>query len=214
MSKWAFTFAAAAALLLGSLPVGAQQLRAGVDFQYGTTTSAFGLSSPSFTVPYQDNTAADGVFSGDLEYLLVRGFRVDIGAELKGSIALSGWDLGSPGVYDSQGYYYYPDDVHISADWWAFAAALTGHLHLARFVTLDGAVGYGPYGYFNVSYWDDAGVTAGPVSQGSGVFPSDAWAIDWSAGVSLGFWDRIALTVDIGMTGPDLVSGLGVSFPL
>lgn len=214
MSGWLFPVAAAAALLICSRPAAAQDARAGFDFQYGTTTSAFGLSSAAFTVPYQDNTAADGVLSGDVEYLLVQRPRLDLGVAFEGTIAISGWDLGSPGVTDSVGNYYYPDDVHISADWWALAAAATLHVHLGPFITLDGSVGYGPYGYFNVGYWDDAGVTAGPVSQSSGVFPKDAWALVWSAGVSFGFWDQIALGVDVGMRGPDLVTGLGLSFPL
>ena len=215
--NWPFpiTFAAVVgAALAAGPPAAAQQIRAGVDIQYGTATSAFGLSSAAFTVPYQENASADGVLSGTVEYLLVRGFRVDVGVALRGSAAFSGWDLGSPGVTDSQGYTYYPDDVHISADWWALAAGAVLHVHLGRLVTLDGAIGYGPYGYFNVGYWDDAGVTAGPVTPGSGVFPPDAWAVDWLIGASFGIFDRIALDADVGMRGPDLVTGLGVNFPL
>jgi hypothetical protein len=81
-------------------------------------------------------------------------------------------------------------------------------------VTLDGALGYGPYGYANVSYWDDYGTTAGPVDQSSGYFPQTAWGLDWSAGLSFRMFRLLALSLDIGMMGPDFVSGIGFTFPL
>jgi len=207
--------AAACAAFLAALPSCADQLRAGFSFDYGTTSGVFGLTSPPyFTVPNQYNTSTDGVISGDLEYLFVAGRPLDVGVAFKGSFAFSGWDLGSPGVTDAFSNFYYPDDVRISADWWALAAMLTAHLHLGRFVTLDGGVGYGPYGYSNVNYYDDAGVVYGPVAQGSGFFPAQAWAIDWTTGLSFGFSRRVSLGIDVGMMGPDFVAGLGVSFPL
>lgn len=203
------------ALLLGALPGYSDRLRAGVSFEYGTTTSAFGLVSPVFfAVPYQSNTSADGVISGTLEYLFARRWPLDLGVAVKGSFALSGWNLGSPGVWDTQGNYYYLDDVHISADWWAFAAMGMAHIHLGPFATVDGAIGYGPYGYFNVSYWDDAGVVTGPVTEGGGIFPQNAWSIDWSAGLSFGFFSLASLALEVGMMGPDFVAGLGVGFAL
>ena len=55
------------------------------------------------------------------------------------------------------GYYYYPDDIRIGANWWAAALLATAHLHVGRLMTINGAVGYGPFGYFNVNYQDDAG---------------------------------------------------------
>jgi hypothetical protein len=165
-------------------------------------------------VPPQSNASSDGVVSGILEYVAVRGRPLSVGIAFKGSFAFSGWNLGSPGVTDGLGNYYYPDDVHISADWWALGAFLTGHLRLGPFASLDGAVGYGPYGYFNVNYWDDAGVVYGPVSGGSGLFPQDAWSIDWSAGISFGFFPLVSLGLDVGMMGPDFVAGLGVYFLL
>ena len=59
--------AAASALLLGTLPSYAES-RVGFTFDYGTTSSSFGLSSPPyFTVPYQYNTSEDAIFSGYLE---------------------------------------------------------------------------------------------------------------------------------------------------
>ena len=172
MRRWAFAMmAAASTLLLGALPVYAQRVRAGFEFDYGTTTSAFGLSSPYFTVPYQNNTSGDGVISGNLEYLFARRWPLDVGIAFKGSFGFSGWDLGSPGVTDAYGYYYYPDDVHVSADWWALAAMATAHVHLGPFATIDGAVGYGPYGYFNVSYWDDAGAVSVRFPRDRASFP-------------------------------------------
>jgi hypothetical protein len=207
--------AAACAVFLGALPSYADQLRAGFSFDYGTTSGVFGLSSPPyFTVPAQYNASADGIISGELEYLIGSGRPLEAGLAFKGSFAFSGWDLGSPGVFDTFGTSYFPDDVRISADWWALAAMITAHLHLGRFVTIDGGVGYGPYGYSNVSYQDDAGVVYGPVSQGSGFFPAHAWGIDWTTGLSFGFSRRVSLGVDVGMMGPDFVAGLGVSFPL
>jgi len=123
--------AAASALLLGALPVHADRLRAGFEFDYGTALSAFGLSSPNFIVPYQNNVSSDGVISADLEFLFIRRWPVDVGVALKGSFAFSGWNLGSPGVYDSTGtYYYYPDDVHISAK--LVGGRSYGHIPRAR----------------------------------------------------------------------------------
>ncbi len=215
MRRWTFAAAAiASALLLGSLPAYAQRFRAGFSFEFGTTSSAFGLSAPSFYVPYQNNTSGDGVISGNLELLIGRAGPIDIGIAAKGSFGFSEWNLGSPGVYDGLGYYYYPDDVHISAGWWAVAPMATAHVHLGPFVTLDGAVGYGPYGYFNVNYWDDAGVTSGPVVQESDFFPSSAWGLDWSAGLSFGFFRLMSMGLDVGMMGPDFVAGFVLNFTL
>ena len=216
MRRWIFAvIAAASALFLGALPSYADGFRMGFTFDYGMAAGNFGLSSaPYFTVPYQYNTSTDAVVSGDLEYLIGPGRPLEVGIAFKGSFAFSGWDLGSPGVYDSFGNYYFPDDVRISADWWALAALATAHLHLGRFVTINGAFGYGPYGYSNVSYQDDAGVVYGPVSPGSGVFPQEAWSIDWSTGLSFGFFRWASFDLDVGMMGPDFVAGLGVSFPI
>ena len=173
------------------------------------------MAPPSyFTVPCHYNRSEDGIISGYLEGLVTPRRQLELGLAIKGSLAFSQWDLGSPGVYDSMGFYYYPDNISIGANWWAAAALATAHLHVGRFVTIDGTVGYGPYGYFNVSYQDDAGVVYGPVSQGSGAFPSSAWGIDWSAGLSLGVFRRVSVDVDVGMMGPDFVGGFGVSFPL
>jgi hypothetical protein len=206
--------AAAFVLILGVLPASAQQrIRTGLSFDYGTATSAFGLSSPpAFDVPFQNNSSSDAVISADLEYLLVRELPLDVGLEIKGSFGISSWDLGSPGVFDAVGNYYLPDDVFISSPWWAAAAMATAHLHLGRFITLDGALGYGPFGYFDVSYWDDAGVVAGPVVQGAGVFPPNAWGVDWSTGLSFGVFRLASVSLEAGMMGPDFVAGLGVSF--
>jgi hypothetical protein len=215
MRRWAFVIMAiASALVLGALPAHAQRLRAGFSVEYGTATNAFGLSSLSFTVPYQNNTSSDGVVSADLECLIARAGPIDLGIALKGSFGFSSWNLGSPGVTDSLENYYYPDNVYISADWWAAAPLATAHVHLGPFVMLDGAFGYGPYGYFNVNYWDDAGVTSGPVIQESGFFPASAWGFDWSAGLSFGFFRIVSLGLDVGMMGPDFVTGLNVSFAL
>jgi hypothetical protein len=204
---------ATGAFLLCALPGYADRLRGGIAFEYGSSSSWFGLASPPFfSVPYQNNSSSDGILSGSLEYLVVRGWALEVGVAFKGSFALSGWNLGSPGVTDTLGYYYYPDDVHISADWWALAALVTAHVHVGPFATLDGAVGYGPFGYVNVTYWDDAGVVTGPVTQGSGVFPQNAWSIDWSAGLSFWFFGLLSLSLDVGMMGPDFVSGIGVNF--
>ena len=202
------------ALVLGALPGYAQRLRAGLSVDYGTTTNAFGLSSIAFTVPYQNNTSSDVVVSGDVEYLLARAGPIDLGITLKGSLGFSTWNLGSPGVTDSQNNYYYPDDIHIDAEWWAAAALATAHVHLGPFATLDGAFGYGPYSYFNVNYWDDDGVTAGPVSQESDFFPTSAWGLDWSAGLSFGFFRIASMGLHVGVMGPDFVTGINVSFRL
>ncbi len=230
-------FAAAAVLLLGAVPVFAQRLRGGISFEYGTASNAFGLDAPGapnggsyFSVPYQNNTSQDVVISGDLEYILARRRPLEIGLQLKGSFAFSGWDLGTPagsadtgnapGVYDTYGTYgppgayVSPDNIHISADWWALAGMLTAHLHLSPFVMLNGAVGYGPYGYLNVNYWDDLSLVTGPIPQGPGFFPTNGWSIDWSAGVGFLFFDIASLDLDVGMMGPDFVAGLGVGFPL
>lgn len=216
MNRYVLTgMAAAAALFVVALPGYSDRLHGVVSFEYGTSSAAFGLSSPPyFTVPYQGNDSSDGVLSGTLEYIAARNWPLEIGLAIKGSFALSGWNLGSPGVTDSQGYYYYPDDVHISADWWALAAMGTAHVRLGPVLTLNGAVGYGPYGYLNVNYWDDAGVVAGPVLQGGGIFPQNAWSLDWSAGLSFGFFSILALDLDAGMMGPDFVAGLGLDFSL
>ena len=206
--------AAASVLLLGTLPSYAES-RVGFTFDYGTTSSSFGLSSPPyFIVPYQHNTSEDGIISAYLEGLITPRRQLELGIALKGSLAFSQWNLGSPGVSDGMGFYYYPDDIRIGANWWAAAVLATAHLRLGQFMTINGAVGYGPYGYFNLSYQDDAGVVSGPVSQGSGAFPSRVWGIDWSAGLSFGFFRRVSVDLDVGMTGPDFVGGFGVSFPL
>ena len=55
---------------------------------------------------------------------------------------------------------------------------------------------------------------ARPVVQGSGVFLQDSWRQDWSAGISFGFFPLIALVLEVGMMGPDFVTGLGVAFSL
>ena len=207
--------AVTSALLLGPFPVHADRLRVGFAFDYGTTSSSFGLSSSQFTVPYQNNVASDGVISANLELLIIRRWPVDVGVAVKGSFAFSGWNLGSPGVFDSTGTnYYYPDDVHISANWWAVAPMATLHVHVGPFFALDGAVGYGPYGYFNVSYWDDATVATGSVQQGSGFFPQNAWSLDWTAGLSFGFFRMVSVSLDGGMMGPDFIAGVGVNFLL
>jgi len=206
--------AAASVLILGALPSYSEG-RVGFTFDYGTTSRSFGLSSPPyFTVPYQYNTSEDGIISGYLEGLITPHRQLELGIALKGSLAFSQWNLGSPGVYDSMGFYYYPDDIHINANWWAAAVLATAHLHLGQFMAINGAVGYGPYGYFNVSYQDDAGVVEGPVSQGPGAFPNRVWGIDWSAGLSFGIFRRVSVDLDVGMMGPDFVGGFGVSFPL
>ncbi len=227
--------AAAAVLLLGTVPVFAQRLRAGVSFEYGTASKAFGLDAPGapnggsyFSVPYQSNTSGDGVLSATLEYIFARRWPLEVGLQLKGSFAFSGWNLGTPagstttgsapGVYDTYGTYtggtpgyVFPDDIHVGAGWWALAGMLTAHVHLTPTVMLNGAVGYGPYGYFDVNYWDDLGLVTGPVS---GLFPASARSIDWSAGIGFGFLSLVSLDLDVGMMGPDFVAGLGVGFSL
>jgi hypothetical protein len=237
MKRTILTFVAAAVslLFLGAAPAFAQRLRAGVSFEYGTASSSFGLEAYGapgglsyFSIPNQNNTSTDGVISADLEYIFARRRPLEVGFELKGSFGISGWNLGTPagslttdgfpGVYDTYGAYVTPgtyaapDSVHISADWWALAAMVTGHLHLGPFVTLNGAVGYGPYSYFNVNYWDDLGLVSGPVSQSFGLFPSRAWSVDWSAGLGFGFFGLFSVDLDVGMMGPDFLTGLGVDF--
>ena len=214
MKRWIFVLIAAAAALPCAMPSFAES-RVGFTFDYGSASSAFGLSSPPyFTVPYQNNSSEDGIISGYLEGLLTPRRPLELGVALKGSLAFSQWDLGSPGVYDGAGYYYYPDDIRIGANWWAAALLGTAHLHVGRFMTINGAVGYGPYGYFNVNYQDDAGVVAGPVSGDPSAFPSRVWGIDWSAGLSFGFLRLVSVDLDVGMMGPDFVGGFGLSFPL
>jgi hypothetical protein len=203
----------ATALLAGALSAYADPFRATISLDYGSASSTFGLSSPNFTVPVQNNTSSDGILSGTLEYLAIRRGPLELGLAAKGAFAVSGWNLGSPGVYYGMGYYPY-DNVHITADWWALAALGTLHIHLGRWVTLDGAFGYGPYGYTNVNYWDDGGMVSGPVDQSQGPFPPTAWGIDWSAGLSFRLLWRAALSLDVGMLGPDFVTGLGITFPL
>jgi hypothetical protein len=215
MKRFIFTpLATLAALLLSTLPVHADRLLGVIAFEYGSTSGTFGLVSPSFTVPVQGNNSNDGIISGTLEYLGVRRWPFELGVAARGSFAISGWNLGAPGVTDSQGYYYPYDEIHIGADWWALAAMGTAHLHLGPIATLDAAIGYGPYGYLNVNYWDDAGIVTGPVVQGSALFPQRRWSLDWSAGLSFRFLEEAALSVDFGMMGPDSVAGLGVAFSL
>ena len=207
-------FAVLAVLFLGALPGHSAGLRAGFSLEYGTTSSAFGLSSPGFfNVPYQANSSSDFVLSGRLEWLAVRRWPLEVGVEAKGAFAFSDWNLGAPGVTDTSGYYHPYDQVHIGAEWWALAAMGTAHLHLGPIVTLDAAVGYGPYGYVNVNYYDDEGIVAGPVTQGSSVFPQNAWSLDWTAGFSFGFY-ILSFVIDAGMMGPDFVAGLGMDFSL
>ena len=204
-------------LLVAALPGFSDRLRAGVSVEYGTASSYFGLASPNFSVPPQNNSSNDAIVSGKLEYLFGRRWPLEVGLAIKGSFAVSGWDLGSPlppGVTVDGYNYYYPDDIHISADWWALAAMLTAHIHLGPIVTLDGAVGYGPYGYFAVNYWDDDGLVSGPVTEGSGVFPQNARGIDWSAGFSFGFFHVMSISLDAGVMGPDFVAGLGLDFSI
>src|SRR5271169_137576 len=215
MRRWTFGLIAAASALFLSAPLSQAEGRVGFTFDYGSTSRTFGLSAPPyFTVPYQFNTSEDGIISGYLEGLITPRRQLELGIAVKGSLAFSQWNLGSPGVYDSMGFYYYPDDIHISANWWAAAVLATAHLHLGRSMAIDGAVGYGPYGYFNVSYQDDAGVVYGPVSQDPSAFPSRAWGIDWSAGLSFGVFRWVSVSLDVGMMGPDFVGGFGVSVPL
>jgi hypothetical protein len=212
--KRSIIFAAVLALAaLATLPAYSDPWRASIGFEYGSASSTFGLVSPSFNVPVQKNSSSDGVLSGTLEYLLARSGPVELGLAAKGSFVISSWNLGYPGVTD--GVYVYPyDGVHISTDWWALAAMATLHLHLGQWVTLDGAFGYGPFGYTNVSYWDDYGLVAGPVDQSSGYFPRSAWSIDWSAGATFRLLRFVALFLDVGMMGPDFVTGIGFTFPL
>jgi hypothetical protein len=138
----------------------------------------------------------------------------ELGLAAKGAFGLSSWNLGVPplGVFDSAGYQHLYDQVHIGADWWALAAMGTMHLHLGRFLTWDAAIGYGPYGYFDLTYYDDDGVVSGPLSGGSSVFPPNSWSIDWSTGFTLVYWRRVGFLLSIGSMGPDFVTGLGVKF--
>jgi hypothetical protein len=185
-----------------------------VAVDYGSASSTFGLVAPSFSVPPQNNSSADVILSGIVEYRIVHRWPFEFGVAAKGSIAISSWDLGSPGVTDSLGNYYPNDEVHIEAEWWALAAMGTAHVHLGPIVTLDAAVGYGPFGYMNTNYYDDDGVASGPVIGNSSVFPQNAWSIDWSTGLSLNSMGFAGVELDIGMMGPDFVAGLGVIFPI
>jgi hypothetical protein len=212
--KRSIIFAALLALAgLAALPVYADPLRASIGFEYGSASSTFGLVSPSFSVPVQQNNSSDGILSGTLEYLFARSGPVELGVAVKGSLAVSGWNLGAPGVFYGPDYYPY-DNVHLSTTWWALAAMGTVHFHLGQLVTLDGAFGYGPYGYSNVTYWDDYALVQGPVDQSSGYFPRGAWGIDWSAGATFRLFRFVALFLDVGMMGPDFVAGFGFTFPL
>jgi hypothetical protein len=200
--------------LLGALPAFCGRLLATIAVEYGTTSRTFGLSAPSFTVPSQNNSSADVILSAAVEYRAIRRWPLELGIAAKGSIALSSWDLGAPGVTDSMGYSYPDDEVHIQAEWWALAAMGTVHLHLGQFVTCDAAVGYGPFGYMNANYYDDDGIISGPVIAGSSVFPQNAWSIDWSTGLSFNFMGFAGLQLDVGQMGPDFVAGLGVIFAI
>jgi len=199
--------------LLGALPAFCDRMWATIAAGFGTASSTFGLVAPSFTVPVQNNISADLLLSAAVEYRAVRHWPLELGFAAKGSLSLSSWDLGTPGVTDSQGYYPY-DGVHISTGWWALAAMGTAHLHLGPVITWDVAVGYGPYGYINANYYDDYGIASGPVIGGSAVFPQNAWSIDWSTGLSFSFMGRAAFQFDVGSMGPDFVTGLGVIFTL
>ena len=200
--------------LLAALPAFCDRLWVTIAAEYGTASSTFGLVAPSFAVPVQNNSSADVILSAAVEYRAVRRWPLELGFAAKGSIALSSWNLGAPSVTDSLGYYYPYDEIHIATDWWALAAIGTGHLHLGPSVTWDVAVGYGPYGYTNANYFDDDGIASGPVIGGSSVFPQNAWSIDWSTGLSIGFMGPAALQFDVGNMGPDFVAGLGVIFPI
>ncbi len=57
-------------------------------------------------------------------------------------------------------------------------------------------------------------MTSGPVSQESGFFPTSAWGFDCSTGLSFGFFRIASLGLDVGMMGPDFVTGLNVNFAL
>ena len=188
---------------------------ASIAIEYGTASSTFGLAAPpSFSVPVQNNSSADVILSGSVEYRAIRRWPLELGFAAKGSIAISSWDLGAPGVTDSMGYYYPDDEVHIDTAWWALAAMAIAHIHLGPFVTWDAAVGYGPFGYLNANYYDDDGIISGPVIGGSSVFPQNAWSINWSTGFSLNYMGFAGFQLDVGMMGPDFVAGLGVIFPI
>lgn len=225
MKRTILSLVAVAVLLMGATPAFAQGLRAGVSFEYGTASSAFGLNGGSyFSVPTQNNTSADAVISANLEYIFARRWPLEVGLQLKGSFGFSWWNLGTPSGSAATGYppgvyngviYVTPDNVYISADWWAFAPMLTTHVHVGPFVALKGAVGYGPYGYLNVNYWDELGMVAGAVSQDStSFFPSIAWSLDWSAGLEVNFVSNCSVDVHVGMMGPDFVAGVGLNFSI
>ncbi len=179
-----------------------------------TSSSTFALAAPGFTVPSQNNGSADVVFSAMVEYRAIRRWPFELGIAAKGSVAISSWDLGAPGVTDGMGNYYPNDEVYIEALWWAFAAMGTAHIHFGPFVTFDAAVGYGPFGYMNANYYDDDGIASGPVVGDSSVFPQNAWSIDWSTGLSFNFMGFAGLQFDVGQMGPDFVAGLGVIIPI
>jgi len=209
-------FVCLAMLLAGAVAGFSAGVRAGITMEYGTASNTFGLSSPGiFFIPPQVNGSNDFVLSGDIEYLAIHRRPLDIGIELKGSFAFSNWDLGFPSFSDEAGdpFLYPGDGIHVGAEWWALAAMATAHLHLVPGLTLDGAIGYGPYGYTNVNYWDDYGIVSGTVVQTDTVFPSHAWSVDWSAGLSFGIY-LLSLSLDVGMMGPDFVTGLGIEFLL
>ncbi len=149
-----------------------------------------------------------------VEYRAIRRWPFELGIAAKGSVAISSWDLGAPGVTDGMGNYYPNDEVYIEALWWAFAAMGTAHIHFGPFVTFDAAVGYGPFGYMNANYYDDDGIASGPVVGDSSVFPQNAWSIDWSTGLSFNFMGFAGLQFDVGQMGPDFVAGLGVIIPI
>ena len=207
-------FVATLAALVAASHASAAGLRGGIDMEYGTASNSFGLlSSGFFSVPPQNNVSNDFVLSGDLEVLLVRRWPVEIGVEAKGSVAFSDWYLGTTTVYDSFGNPNPYDGIHVNSEWWALAALGTLHVHLGPVLILDGSIGYGPYGYGNVSYYDDYGIVAGPVAQSDSIFPPTAWGLDWSAGLSARFF-IVSVGVEAGMTGPDFVTGLNIGFLL
>lgn len=199
--------------LLGALPASCAGLWMTFDLSYGSASSTFGLENPYFVVPVQGNTSADLIFSTSLEYDLVQRVPFALGLAVKGAFGLSSWNLGVPPLGVTVGSFYYPyDQIHVGADWWGLAGMGTMHILLGRFLTWDVAVGYGPYGYFDVGYYDDVGAVSGPLSGGSSVFPSNSWSIDWSTGFSVVYWRRVGFFVSIGSMGPDFITSLGVKF--
>jgi len=206
--------AAVGVFLLGASPAFCDRLWATITAEYGTASGTFGLVAPSFAVPVQKNTSADVILSAAVEYRAVRRWPLELGFAAMGSLALSSWNLGSPGVTDALGYFYPFDDVHIDTVWWALAAMGTAHLHLGPIVTWDVAIGYGPYGYMNANYYDDIGIAGGPVIGGSSLFPRNAWSMDWSTGLSLNFMGLAGFQLTAGKIGPDFVTGLGVIFAM